>query len=447
VKSKKESPASDCKPKFEIPPQIPTAGEVFGDGTVIEVVREPATSELALLAWNGKETTIAGRIVHGGEQYVPPVIPVDIRRALRLPTRSAAFGSAQLLFCEIVEVLRRYTNQAEESVSLATHFILASWFSDLLPMAPCLLIFGPAESEAHSLLRILSCLCPRSLLLAELTPGSFSALPFYLRPTLLVVQHELRPRLERLLLASNSRGIHIPGNSELLDMFCTKALYSPALVPGSLLARGAILVSVSPALSTHPIFNEQAEKKVENELLPKLLGYRLANALQVKNSTFDVPHFTSPVRELARTLGAALEGDGELQSRLVALLDEQNEEARVEFCDLPESVTLEGLLFHCHQQKRDRVRVKELKKTVQTILVGRDEKLMLEERAIGARLKSLGLRTRSLGSAGRGLYLTKNVCRRVHELAQAYSVRALQDGKVGCPLCAELPGAEGGNRG
>ncbi len=423
-------------------PRIATSCEVFADGSAVELLRDSGTGASALLVWDGKQATVAKEFTCGGHTYVPCPIPGDMGEAIALPTGHAPHGSAQSLFSEISEAFQRYTSLAEESAFLVTFFVLASWFTDLLPTAPCLLICGPAESEARALLRVLRCVCRRALSLAELTPSSFATLPFSWRPTLLMIQQEISPSLEGLLLASNSRGIHLLRNGKLVDPFCAKAVYCPTVLPESHLMKTAITVGISPATMALPVFDTQAEEALLDHLVPKLLGYRLANAARIRSSQFDAPRFTSSLRELARSLGAAVEGDEELQSRLERLLEEQNTEAKAERWDFLESVMLEGLLFRCHQPEKDRLYVGELTQTVQAILVGREEKIELEPRAVGAQLKALGLHTASLGSAGRGLLLTNDIRRRIHDLARAYGVRALEAPKGGCPLCAEPVGTE-----
>jgi hypothetical protein len=165
------------------------------------------------------------------------------------------------------------------------------------------------------------------------------------------------------------------------------------------------------------------------------------SALRVKTSTFDVPRFASNLREIARCLGAAVEGDGELQSQLVGLLEQEDMETRVEWWNRPECVMLESLWYYCHQN-RDRVHAKEIAKTFKAILLGRGEKIKFNPREVSPKLKLLGLRTTGLDNRGRGLRLTNSLRRRVHKLAKAHGIRALESREPGCALCAELLAAD-----
>ncbi|MGB2886113.1 MAG: hypothetical protein WBC04_00315 [Candidatus Acidiferrales bacterium] len=143
------------------------------------------------------------------------------------------------------------------------------------------------------------------------------------------------------------------------------------------------------------------------------------------------------MREIARTLGACVVDDAELQSRVIPLLEEQDQDARVRRSMAIEAIVLEAGLFLSHEKKRDRAFVGEFATITNGILQGRGEALELNSRAVGDYMRSLGLYTRQLGSAGRGILLLNDVRRKIHELAWTYAVRSIQDGIDRCPFCAE----------
>ena len=51
----------------------PTAGAVFSDGSILEIVRRNPSSELALLIWNGVSFEVASTAAHGGKHYAPRI--------------------------------------------------------------------------------------------------------------------------------------------------------------------------------------------------------------------------------------------------------------------------------------------------------------------------------------------------------------------------------------
>jgi hypothetical protein len=78
---------------------------------------------------------------------------------------------------------------------------------------------------------------------------------------------------------------------------------------------------------------------------------------------------------------------------------------------------------------------------VNRITQARGERLHPSPETIGHRLKKVGLSTRRLGKAGRGLAMDLATNARLHELAAVYcGVGLEQDEKPHCQLCAENNG-------
>ncbi len=66
---------------------IATYGEALPDGTVLELVRDPASGELRLLIWDGLTASVAPRFELNGHIYVPATLDPTVMRAVRLPER------------------------------------------------------------------------------------------------------------------------------------------------------------------------------------------------------------------------------------------------------------------------------------------------------------------------------------------------------------------------
>ena len=178
------------------------------------------------------------------------------------------------------------------------------------------------------------------------------------------------------------------------------------------------------------------EEKLASRLQPQLLAYRLANLHRVRESTFDVADFTGPSRDLARCWGASVVGDSELQKRIVSLLRPQDEAVRVSRATELSSLIAEALLVLCHEGTTDRVYVGEVTNLVDGIRSGRGDTAVSQSREVGAKLKTLGLFTQRDGK-GYGFQLTNNAKKRVHELALALEVPAIQQSFPGCQFCPE----------
>jgi hypothetical protein len=94
-----------------------------------------------------------------------------------------------------------------------------------------------------------------------------------------------------------------------------------------------------------------------------------------------------------------------------------------------------------HEEKKHCVRVGELTTAVNAILEQRGELLELKPRTIGYRLRALGLTTKRLDAAGRGLLLLAAIRRRIHRLARDYGVPVAPSVQR-CSYCEHLSEAE-----
>ncbi len=73
------------------------------------------------------------------------------------------------------------------------------------------------------------------------------------------------------------------------------------------------------------------------------------------------------------------------------------------------------------------------------IFKGRGESIELgKPRAVGDILRSGGLFTQRLGRAGRGIVLTKENRKKLHELAWAFDVRSVEDAAKRCEFCFDV---------
>ncbi len=77
----------------------------------------------------------------------------------------------------------------------------------------------------------------------------------------------------------------------------------------------------------------------------------------MQRSAFDAAGFTTGVRELAQSLGAAVVGNPELQRGVVSLLSRQDEDVRVRWTTLPEFGVVTALLSLIHERRRSELLV------------------------------------------------------------------------------------------
>ena len=166
--------------------RIISAGEVFGDGAIIEpVASSSGQNKPDLLLWDGRKATVGPGVEHGGIIYEAPELPPMLYRATRFASGCREYGSARRLFAAIAELFRRHFDLPDRESSLLASFTVSTWLADRLPSAPALIISGPEPDLGIGVLRLLNCICRYSLLLAELTAGGFRSLPTQLPFTLL----------------------------------------------------------------------------------------------------------------------------------------------------------------------------------------------------------------------------------------------------------------------
>jgi hypothetical protein len=416
---------------------------------MIELVAGDVSSgPFNLLVWDGAQAHIQPSVpltAEPGCKFEPrvfdaPEVDSTICRAIRFPTGAAPYESSPKLFGDLCALVQKYTGLPERLIYLAAHSVLASWFPDCTAIPICLSIVGPQSNQGSQLFRLLSCLYRRPLLLAEMSVFGLRSLPMELCPALFIERYELSAQLQGFLHALNAHGAYIPRKGQLLSVTFARVVYTEEPLSDDALGASAIKIPVTPTRQPVPILDKLAQEQIADAFQPKLLMYRLANYRRVAQSDFDVSRFLPPVRELARCLGACVPGEPELQQRIISLLEERNEEVQTERATDLNSIVVEVMFSFSHEEKKQSVRVGELTTAVNAILEQRGELLELRPRTIGYRLGALGLTTKRLDAAGRGLLLLAGTRRRIHRLARDYGV-PVAPSVQGCSYCERLPEA------
>jgi hypothetical protein len=417
VNSRAQAKASSTKNASVI-----TAGEAFPDGAMIELVRGLARSTKPnLLLWKGNVATIASQVRYRDCTYEAPELAPSIRGATRLPRRCADYGSVRQLFSRIVKLFSSRLRFSDRESRLLTSFSMSTWLADRLPIAPGLVISGPDQGAGIEVLRLLSCVCRHPILLAEVSPGGFRSLPMYLSLTLLINQQGVRPNMQRLLLASSYRGLHLPGNrGSVVNVYGPKAIFCGTDTFDTS-SDGVMQISMTPSQLQWPTLDDNTQDKIANEFQPLLLSYRLKNHAKMRDPKVDVAEFTFVTRQLARSLAACLSEDPGLARETISLLRPQDEEVRQQRSRDVACVVVEVLWALVHKGKLKDIAVEELRKDVNALLRSRGETLTYSAEDIGWKLRELGI-PRHTTSAGRKIVFTRDTSRNVHRLAAAYDV-------------------------
>ena len=259
------------------------------------------------------------------------------------------------------------------------------------------------------------------------------------QPALLLDEPDLRAEMQKLLQSSTHRGTRIVSGHGLLDFFGPKIVFSNKLPRGTALETDALRVTLILIAGHLPPLDTKTEEEIAEEFQTRFLGHFLRNAGNAQSTNFDTSQFTSPIQDIARTVSAAVRGDGDVQKRILPLLGVQDEEIRADRARAGDAVVLEASLSFIHQGGWTTVRSGSIAERVGAIYKGRgcDQRPLAE--SVGRALKRLGIPSGRIGSAGNGIELTVLTCQLIHTLAVSYGVRAMPGAvRSGCQYCHEL---------
>jgi hypothetical protein len=430
LQSKQEKDAATNRDAIE------TTGEVFSDGSILELIHhDSGADETALLRWDGQNATIGWHFEVDGHDYRPPKSSSTFPSAFRLPGGISSYGSTRHLFDEICNLLIKFTDICEKHVQLIAYFILGSWLADRLLVAPFLFTIAPFGAPRAQLLRLLSCLCRRPLMLAGVTPAAISKLA-NLRPTFIFDEPNLSRHAERFLYASNNSGGCIYENDRIVNIFSAKVICSREPLRDAFLASQALEIAIAPAGRQVPFLDHFMCGQIADEFQRKLLQYRLTNFAKVRTPELDVSELADSVQDVARAFASCVADDAELRDGVVGFLRERDQDVYRDASTDFVSAILEGLLFYCHSQGRSQVLAGELADTVNTLWAKRGEGRKTSPESVGWKLRALNLRTEPIDGAGKGLRLTESVRTLIHDSARAYRIPTLRRAVQGdCRHC------------
>ena len=402
-----------------------------------------------LLLWDGTQTFIQDHVGlklksgsdSGAIILEPPDLNPTVRQAICFPTRVTPFRSTRELFAEICALIMKFTNLSSELASLVGYTVLASWFPDCAPAPVCVSIIGARSCQRSNLFRLLSCLFRRSLVLGEISAAAICSLPTELCPALFLEQCELSPQLQKVLRASSGQDTYISWKGHLRSMCCAKVICNEEVFEHAALGQGAIGIPVTPVHRTLPILDKRTQQAIVEEFQPKLLSFRLEKYHQVLNSDFDFPYATSPVRDLARSLGACVPDAPDLQEGIYPLLKDVDDEwkAESECTTYLYKLVVEVLMLACHQKNQSSLHVGEIAARANEMLERRGEMQVMNAKRVGNMLRAIGIYPTRLDAAGRGILLAEPMRIRIHRLSWSYKALLMgiltDEMKAQCPEC------------
>ena len=346
-----------------------------------------------------------------------------------------SYGTTEELFTRVKTAIAEQASLSEESSAMLTYWVFSTWLADALPFAPCMVISGSAH-EGDLVLDTLKHFCRNASLMSGVNTARLDRISTHILPTLLIYDPELTKQMASLLGSSTKRGVLDGRSTKSKDFFCPKAIYLGEDLPANRTPRNSVHVDATAGFAVQKV--KPLAESSTTTLLNQLLSYRSKNLVKAYKSDFDASELPAESRSIANALAAGVVDSPKLQSELVSLLAPQAEQRLAERSSSPEGVTIEALLALCHQGKTQ-LFAGEIAVEVNRISKARGERLKFSPEKVGHALKKVGLFTRRLGQAGKGLVVDPATAARVHQLSAVYGCVGLgeEDENLHCPLCAE----------
>jgi hypothetical protein len=307
---------------------IATCGEVFPDGSLIELIGGDQPGTPGLWLWDGEKTITGTRVSHRGKTYEPARVDASIAQQLTLATRCRPHGTTREFLAEICKLVVNFAGANEKGAALTARIVLLSAIVDAFAVAPKLEIVGPDTARANRLLDLMRHLCRHSIPLTGVTPAGFCSLPNGMKFTFVISQTSVSDKLQNLLDNASSRDRRIPFRGRFLDLFGVQIIRSESIPVGNSRPFRSIQISVTPTGMQLPSFDQETQRKIASEFQDKLLSFRRANLGARGQLRFDVSRFDFALRDLASNIAAATPDDSELQAEVFELLREEDVESR-----------------------------------------------------------------------------------------------------------------------
>jgi len=416
---------------------IETLGEVFADGSFIEVVHDPADRDaLNLMLFDGETAQIGPRVEHDNQVYLPRMIDPTVVRELHLPAEFRPNESLPQLAADMAHLVQKYCGLKEEAAELMVRFIFADWLMDALPAAPSLVIIGPESREVTQLLALTKCLSRHTLPVMELTANDLCSFPTELGLTIAIDQPPLKGNLGRLLNASRQRLIKVPRHGTLWSPYFSKVVYCVDQFQASLV-KGAKLV-VAPNGHSVPLLDDREQARIAHDFQPRLLSYRFANYATVLARCTENANPESATRAPVNVLPSSGFKDTELHANILDLVaDSAADSSEARWTD-PTTVLIESLLMACHLLNQTARYMGQVAEEMMTLLSARGEERKILPKQVARMIRDLGFQTEPRDSQGIKLLLTDAVRKKIHKLAHDFAVPSMENPVLGCPYCEAL---------
>jgi hypothetical protein len=157
------------------------------DGTLLELVEAPADANNTLFAvWKEGKVEYTDGLNQGGRVLKPSPRTNGTSKTCATSEGCEPLSSAQTLLDALESLISRCVAIHPKYIQVLADFALTTRFVDWLAVAPYLAVVGLPQSGKTTLLKLLSLVCRRSLLVSDVSPASLYKACAQFSPTILI---------------------------------------------------------------------------------------------------------------------------------------------------------------------------------------------------------------------------------------------------------------------